>query len=216
MAISHLSRERRAAPSVRARACVCTSVSEWDAMLLGATRRAYLPMEPPAEMLQYSNSPSNTGQSSPTLTEGVAAAVRVNLCSSSSSVTTQAPTTSHGRGLTLCLFAYKVIYVVGRYAIEEFHVLVGVKLRHFTLRRWLGALRCQAWVTRMRPGAPREGGERATHEYFHFAIQAVLHYERVTHAYARWLHGMTGAVVIVSNVAVEEVAYARRTLAAQG
>jgi len=65
--MSHLSRESRAAPSIQIRQGEILSAKEEGAQHHQVQRNAS-PIDPPADIEQYSKSPSNTGQSSPTLT----------------------------------------------------------------------------------------------------------------------------------------------------
>lgn len=60
MAMSHRPRFNLAAPSIRYKCQQCT---------IDVTLKCNLPIDPPALNPQYSNKPSNTGESSPTLTD---------------------------------------------------------------------------------------------------------------------------------------------------
>ena len=75
-------------------------------------------MDPPAEMEQNSNNPSNAGQSSPIKTGGEGSVSR----SSNAQGT---------RGRTACSVAAHVFYRFGRDASEEIDVFVRVEFRHF-------------------------------------------------------------------------------------
>lgn len=87
-----------------------------------------IPMDPPAEIEQYSNSPSNTGQSSPTLS-----GCETTLISVSSEYI-------EGGIRTLVLLLHKRVHVDRCYPVQEFDVFVRVKLCHFSFRGGFGAL----------------------------------------------------------------------------
>ena len=124
-------------------------------------------MEPPADIEQYSNRPSNTGQSSPTLSAyiSVIAAPRKQC----------AP--------TLVLLFRIVAHVARRNPTEELYVFVGMKLRHLPF--------CSRFCTLFVPTyRDHRADEYKTHEDFHFLVEAIVHHKRMTHPDTRGLHAV--------------------------
>ena len=83
-----------------------------------------IPIEPPADIEQYSNKPSNTGQSSPTLSRQI-----VNMLVSGIQSTP-----------TFVLFLNIRVHITWSDSAEKFDVFVGVELGHFTFRSRFSAL----------------------------------------------------------------------------
>lgn len=108
------------------------------------------PIEPPAEMEQYSNSPSKTGQSSATLTAGKGGRISMRqrsgpVWTSTLLTATHLPRKSSHLGPASpfrCLFDQ-----IGRDAREKVHVFVGMELSHLFPGRRLGALRTDNQVS---------------------------------------------------------------------
>lgn len=92
------------------------------------------PMDPPAEMEQYSNKPSNMGQSSPTLS--ITHTVSCNSCRASKEMGLPATLSQLTFNLLLC----ELKSCIGRNAVQEIDVLVRVELGHLAFRSWFGAL----------------------------------------------------------------------------
>ena len=78
----------------------------------------WLPIDPPADIEQYSNNPSNTGQSSPTLSE-------------SDGDTLSGSVYHIERRRTLVLFLHKGVHVAGGYSTQKLDVFIRVELSHF-------------------------------------------------------------------------------------
>jgi hypothetical protein len=94
-------------------------------------------MLPPAEIEQYSNRPSNTGQSSPTLsTDDVQMKETDQLFPLHHRSQAFGDRRKGGRtkGLTFPLFFPKEVHVLWRDAAEELDVLIRMKLGHLSLR----------------------------------------------------------------------------------
>lgn len=124
MAISQRPRFNLAAPS----ATIDQHRSQFQQTAINNT----VPIDPPADRPQYSNRPSKTGQSSPTLT------------APDQSVFHPYKNIHHiDPNLTLCLLFAQGFHVIGRNARQKVNIFVGVELSHFPLVGWLRSLRGQ-------------------------------------------------------------------------
>lgn len=88
-------------------------------------------------------------------------------------------------------------------AIEEVDVFVCMELCHFPLSSRFGSLE--------KSSAHGCHGSRgvvllSAHKDLHLLIQPIVHDQRMTHPYSRWLHGVTSPVVVVSDIGIEKVA----------
>lgn len=95
-------------------------------------KKRFLPMEPPAEMEQYSNNPSKIGQSSPTLSvhQGYQTLSVSNLATASWLIygyEAQVP--------TFLLFSSVAVRILRVDAVQEVDVFIRVELRHLPLGR---------------------------------------------------------------------------------
>lgn len=104
-----------------------------------------IPIDPPAEMVQYSNRPSNTGQSSPTLT----VACMLSGVTQMHMHTTSVPAWRLGSripwsdNLTFRLFSTKIIHIVRCNSCKKINIFVCMELCHFFASCWFSALRHQ-------------------------------------------------------------------------
>ena len=127
-------------------------------------------MEPPADIEQYSNKPSNTGQSSPTLSRYV-----VNILVSGNQSTP-----------TFVLFLNIGVHITWGDSAEKFDVFIRVELSHFAFRSRFSAL----------SKTPSDNftwyKNSDAYKYFHFLIETVIHNEGMAHAYPCRFHSMWG------------------------
>lgn len=139
------------------------------------TRPRGSPIDPPAEIEQYSNKPSNTGQSSPTLTARNQSAFPPPSQSRKAVKLTLAhlpSNPSRASSSSLC----RRLDQIRRDARKEVYVFVRVELSHLLARCGLGALcgRGLVWALGRAP-------QKKTHEDLHLLVEAVVHHEGVGH-----------------------------------
>ena len=78
-----------------------------------------------------------------------------------------------------------------RHSLQELDIFIGVKLRHLSFRGRLCSLQRLKHSIQL-----RSSSIMMTHEDLHLLVQSIVHNERVTHPYARWLHPALGSVPI--------------------
>ena len=99
-------------------------------------------------------------------------------------------------------------HIVRRDGAQEAYVILRVEFNELLVSGWCRPLSSKRSNEHVMI-TPWEGCLERTYINFHFPVETITQQQVVRHAYSVWLHRMTLAVVIVSDVRVVEVADTR-------